>query len=501
MMIPEPAKRCLAVLLLAASAAMAQTAGGASPGGGSFRVLRSMAGSQGAEQNGRFVIADPRSVFHVPADKKVLVYFDWEGPLGEHNFEGYWKNPEGKVVVISDYKFTARQRRFGGYWQLDLTPSTAAGIWTLEARIDGEVTGSHSFQVVHSEQPAEVAKRRFRTPAEQYKSLLASRVTLQKLDSAGRVVSSGLGFVLTKGEVVTAFQSVDGASTLRLRFPDGRTAENPVVAWFDRMRDVAVLRAETAETPTLERAPNGAWAVGDHVFALDVAPEGGVVIKEESIFGLNDSPQRGPRINITDLHSPAASGGALVNDYGEAIGVVGGALFPGMPARYTANLQPLNFATQGSLATPLSTLPPQTPPGGRTLAELNQAGEFIVPLKPSQDILNGALGDEVKRGKKNQPANIGRTPKNEFSRTQGKIGLTITWNPRTKVKGTLLLRVYDLGNRLINEAKPLSLKVGGGDWATTDWSFDITHVPSGTYRVDVWLDKDPVWRGFMQITD
>src|SRR5258706_9566744 len=263
----RPTSRPVLLVTLAfalASAAFGQTSGAAPSGGGSFRVVRSVPGSQGVLQSGRFLISDPRSVFHVPADKKVLVYFDWEGPTGEHQFEGYWKNPEGKVVVISDYKFTARERRFGGYWDPELTPSTAAGIWTLEARIDGQVTGSHSFQVVQSEEAVAASARRMLQTAEQYRKLLASTVQLQRLDAAGRPSGAGLGVVLDKGLILTAFQVIDGASTLRIRFPDGHQVEGPGIVWLDRLRDLAILRAETGATPKVEGAPAGSWAVGDH---------------------------------------------------------------------------------------------------------------------------------------------------------------------------------------------------------------------------------------------
>ena len=43
-----------------------------------FRLVRSISGSKGHEQAGRYVIDDPRTVFKVPDDQKVLVYAEWE---------------------------------------------------------------------------------------------------------------------------------------------------------------------------------------------------------------------------------------------------------------------------------------------------------------------------------------------------------------------------------------------------------------------------------------
>jgi len=47
---------------------------------------------------------DPRSVFMVGKHAKVIVYFEWEGPVGPHHFEGLWKSPEGKIVLISHFR-------------------------------------------------------------------------------------------------------------------------------------------------------------------------------------------------------------------------------------------------------------------------------------------------------------------------------------------------------------------------------------------------------------
>lgn len=58
-------------------------AGPAAPG---FRMLRATAGTKGIAQPGRFFISDPRTVFHLSDDHKVVVEFEWDGPVGPHKF-------------------------------------------------------------------------------------------------------------------------------------------------------------------------------------------------------------------------------------------------------------------------------------------------------------------------------------------------------------------------------------------------------------------------------
>src|ERR1700722_1831573 len=77
-----------------------------------YRVVRSIAGAAGHEDNGTFVMDDARSLFNAGKDSKVVVYFEWEGPLGPHHFEGLWKSPEGKIVLISDFRYEAKSSRY-----------------------------------------------------------------------------------------------------------------------------------------------------------------------------------------------------------------------------------------------------------------------------------------------------------------------------------------------------------------------------------------------------
>src|SRR6185295_16390248 len=119
-----------------------------------FRLVRSITGSKGHEQSGRYVIDDPRTVFKVPDDRQVLVYLEWEGTAGLHEFEGQWKNPAGKLVAVSDFKLEVRGRTCSGFFTLLLSETSEIGMWTLETRVDGENTGQHKFQIVSASDPA-----------------------------------------------------------------------------------------------------------------------------------------------------------------------------------------------------------------------------------------------------------------------------------------------------------------------------------------------------------
>jgi hypothetical protein len=171
-----------------ANAPQAQTqAGGVPPSAARCKVLRTVSGTKISQASRQFQILDPRSTFYIPDDKRIYVYFEWEGPTGNHHFEGFWKDPSGKTAVISSYDFAAAEHRFGGYWTMDLSDTTATGAWTLEAHVDGETTGSCTVELVAAgKPPGQPVVAPLLAPAELYERLRASSVTIQRTSFLGK---------------------------------------------------------------------------------------------------------------------------------------------------------------------------------------------------------------------------------------------------------------------------------------------------------------------------
>ena len=141
-----------------------------------YRVVRSTSGSKGRVSGQTFIVDDPRTVFRVPDDRQVIVHFEWDGPAGAHRLEGLWRNPDGRVSTISEFAHTSRGGRFGAYWELALPSTAATGTWTLEARIDGQPAGTHTFDIaVGSGATPPAVARPARAPLSGPSSIDASR--------------------------------------------------------------------------------------------------------------------------------------------------------------------------------------------------------------------------------------------------------------------------------------------------------------------------------------
>ncbi|MBI3670091.1 MAG: trypsin-like peptidase domain-containing protein [Acidobacteria bacterium] len=452
------------------------------------------------------MIHDPRTIFYIPDDRQVIVYFEWDGPVGPHHFEGMWKNPEGKVVVISDFQYEAKEKRFGGYWTLALAEKVSTGLWALEARVDGEVAGTHTFQIVAAPRPADaIPTKRILGPSEIYQSAQSASVFILAYDAKGEQARQGSGFFVGDEVVLTAFQVIDGASNLRVVLSDGRRVEsNRVLAW-NRWQDWVLLKVEAGKTPHLTRAQANSWSVGDHCYALDSPAEGNRVIVDVGITGQNSSPEAGERLNLSIYPSQRAIGGPLLNEFGEVIGVVGGSLLPGASSLagtrfgYPTNILGVAGIFRGILAVPITLIPAPTAGAvSTTLAELAQRGQFVAPLTGSRNVLHGTLARRVERkGPVPQPVD----EKFDFTRRDTELAVFLNWNSKEKIKSTATLQLYDLNNRLLARGKPLKIDLRPNQTMFSTWQVPIANLPPATYRVDILLGEDPVWRSYFRIVE
>lgn len=186
--------------------------------GASFRFVKSQAGPSGKIADNRFQFDEIRNRFVYPQDKFLTVYFEWEGPPGNHILTAYWKDPQGAVASISpDIKMETKTPELHAYWIFEIAPNFRSGIWTAEIRIDGEPSGAHSFELVMPPAPpasaiAPAQPPRLPTLDEMYVSAGLSLVWVHKLDEAGRRMDTALGFVVGADQVATAFQAIDAAA-------------------------------------------------------------------------------------------------------------------------------------------------------------------------------------------------------------------------------------------------------------------------------------------------
>jgi hypothetical protein len=488
----------LLVTILAIGSA-AQTSGAVQPVESKYRLLKSISGSKGEDQAGRFVILDPRTIFYVPDDKKIIAYFEWDGPTGPHHFEALWKNPEGKVSIVSDFRYDAKQRRFAGYWELLLSESMLTGVWTVEARIDGEAAGVHNFQIISAAKPAITENtKKLLSLSDVYKKATAATVKVENLGAKGNVQREGLGFFLEGGSLVVAFQTIDGAKRLRLVSSSTPPIETDQIVALNSWEDWAVLKVEGAPTG-LPKAGDGSWSVGDRCFTLNTLESGGTVIVDGQITGIQKQGRAGERLNIASTLDRKAVGAPLLNEYGEVVGLIGGVPFPGAYSTgdTVVSTAALRLNPFPSSAVPISQV--KTQGTAASISTWEASGSFMPAVRPLVDVSRSGVARKVVF---NNGYPETQDERSDFKRSDKQVTVYVAWTPQKKLKGIGVFRLFASNNNLLLESKASKMNFDPNDRMTSStWNLGIGQLPPDIYRVDIRLDAETIWRGFFRVVE
>ncbi|HEY0380015.1 MAG TPA: serine protease [Pyrinomonadaceae bacterium] len=148
-------------------------------------------------------------------------------------------------------------------------------------------------------------------------------------DAAGNFQAVGSGvFVRSDGLLLTAYNLVRGAREIQVRMADGETYDRVEVAATDERRNVAVLRVHATSTPYVGVGATSEASVGVEVRAIYNA--GGRAAIEpcgvlSAITLAEEIPGAGSGFRVlkfTEPLGPETSGGILLDNYGQVIGLI-----------------------------------------------------------------------------------------------------------------------------------------------------------------------------------
>jgi len=464
-----------------------------------FRVLKAVCGAKGVTRGALFEMQDARNVFHVPEDHEIIVYFEWEGPPGSHHAEGSWRSPDGKVALTSDFDLVSEGTQYAGTWRLALPETITPGLWALEAQIDGKPAGTQAFEIISNAPPP------LPTAGEIYQRSAAASVFVTSLDGDGETISRGFGFFIDKGVVLTAFQVIDGASSLRIDFADGSNAKiSDVVAW-NRRQDWAILKMDSGTIAPLERAPANSWKVGDLEYVLISQGPGSRTIQNVNITGLQGTLPAEQRLSISALGAGVSLGSPLLDDHGRVVGILGGGL-GGFGSRRMGTWAPYVDLGDSAAALaeptvwPLSKIPESAPSQiPVTFAYLQAKGVLMSPIVRNSQVATATMGEDFQK-EMGIEITVAR-PKHDFPRKLGKFALVVTWGPSENVKSTEQLRIFDADNRAVLQTTPAKINLRTHETAYSAWRVPFSSLGAGVYRVDVLLGDQTQWREFIRISE
>lgn len=277
------------------------------------------------------------------------------------------------------------------------------------------------------------------------------------------------------------------------------------IAW-NRWQDWAVLKVDVSPKSFLKRDDNGAANVGDRCVFLEWGPVGSK-LTDGTVTGTNSFPRAGARLLVASGVSPQSIGGALVDEFGNYVGIIGGSIVPSAnPIRILALLSesgissPVQDWETTGLAVPKSLLPklPSNAPS-TSLAELANRGEFAPLVMKSNSIQYISVTSAI--GKDSGSIPFPRDSKQIFSRRDTKAVVYINWQTSTKQKVAYNLRLFTADNKMISASKLQEISLAPGKYASASWDLPVVRMSPGIYRIDLLVNDKTSWREFIRVTE
>ena len=162
----------------------------------------------------------------------------------------------------------------------------------------------------NAQSPQQIAKKAF-----------GSTVLLVMEDANGQPLSLGSGFFVRDGEIASNLHVVEGAARGYAKLVGQKTKYNiEGITAIDNIRDLVVLKISASGTPTLPFGNSDTVQVGESVYAVG-NPQGLEGTFSQGIVSSIREVGTDKLLQITAPISPGSSGGPVLNDRGEVIGV------------------------------------------------------------------------------------------------------------------------------------------------------------------------------------
>lgn len=157
------------------------------------------------------------------------------------------------------------------------------------------------------------------TPKDIYKRVSESIVLIKNIGENGEVKSVGSGFYIGSGnKIATNFHVIEGATKLEITDADGTVYFVVDVVGVSRNNDLAILMCPASGKPLI--VSTNLPEIGDHIVTLGNPKGLQRTISDGLISGIRDN-DNSRFYQMSAPISPGSSGGPVLNDRGEVIGV------------------------------------------------------------------------------------------------------------------------------------------------------------------------------------
>jgi tetratricopeptide (TPR) repeat protein len=147
-----------------------------------------------------------------------------------------------------------------------------------------------------------------------------SSVTIWTFDANRAPLGQGSGFIVAKNRVATNYHVLAGSSTASITFDDGSVAAVKSVIAASGPKDLMIVEIETGNRPVLPLGDELQLKVGDPVYAIGT-PKGLSASLSSGLVSAFRQDEGQFLIQITALIAPGSSGGPLLNNQGQVVGI------------------------------------------------------------------------------------------------------------------------------------------------------------------------------------
>ena len=256
-----------------------------------------------------------------PANLKGIVEL-WDTTTGKH-----LKTLNGHMGWISSVCFSPDGKTIASGDRNDLV--LLWDIPSIETQTSGRIPiptqqGSTS-QVSQEDTEAQTTQKSVKTltPQEIAETALASTVLIVIEDTNGQPLGSGSGFFIETGLIATNLHVVEKGFRGYVKRV-GKDTKYPIakIVATDSRQDLAILKVSEVDAPSLSLGDSNAVKTGDPIYAVG-NPAGFLegTFTEGNVSGIREFRVGSKRIQISAPISEGSSGGPILNDKAEVIGV------------------------------------------------------------------------------------------------------------------------------------------------------------------------------------
>ena len=181
------------------------------------------------------------------------------------------------------------------------------------------------------------------TAKEIYALVNPSILTVEVYDQYGNGLSSASAFVIDhEGHAVTNYHVVEDAVSMKVKNSKGEVSNITEIIYCNKERDIAIFKLKGGNYPppvTLGNSDNIAY--GEKVFAIGNPLSLGNTISEGIISGKDRYLFGQVFLQFTTPISPGSSGGVLINESGQVIGITTATMLDGQNINFSIPINDL----------------------------------------------------------------------------------------------------------------------------------------------------------------